>query len=299
MVAPHVNAWISDREADPSQRCALAFSRELATSHFGIICLTEENLQSPWILYEAGAMVRSLKAGVVPLLFGVKPDDMKGPLAQFQCIEVNGAGIERLVSDLYDSGKSALHARQKHLVFSLLWPILDERLHDLVEQTMHGRRIQCTADILDDLAKPLEKLLAVASADDGILGCIVKERARLRRELEYLETEQAKLSKRDAPISLVVRAIMPTRRRLEEVEVAVDRLLEQMFSRLSLSQIALLRSLAAPSDTARVLLSKDQATHRDDLKALERMGIVTVGERGAMIVQDLGAEYAPKRFGNA
>jgi hypothetical protein len=64
----------------------LDVSKELATTRFGIICLTADNLNAPWILFEAGALSKSLKdSQVCTLLLGqLKPTDVKGPLAGFQ-----------------------------------------------------------------------------------------------------------------------------------------------------------------------------------------------------------------------
>src|SRR5258708_1755565 len=96
MVVHQVDAWISGREIGPGQRWALALGRELAESHFGIICLTADNLESPWILFEAGAVSRSLEARVVPLLFGIKPSDLAGPRAQFQSVQADRSEERRV-----------------------------------------------------------------------------------------------------------------------------------------------------------------------------------------------------------
>jgi hypothetical protein len=299
MVVHQVDTWISGRDIGPGQRWALALGRELAESHFGIICLTAENLQSPWILFEAGAVSRSLEARVVPLLFGIKPSDLAGPLAQFQSVEADRAGIERLVAHLYDAGNSALDARQKDLVFRQLWPVLEERLKGLADQATKESPVQSPVDLLSELAKSPDHLPATMSEDKGTLERIDQERKRLRRELEYLETEEAKLAKQDAPISLLERAIEPTQHRLAEVDTTIGAALDRVFAELSASQIELLRSLVMPRGTRRVLLPKEQVARRGDLEALARAGLVVIGEDGAEIFHDLVAEYVARRFAAA
>lgn len=81
---------------------------------------------------------------------------MTGPLAQFQSVEANRAGIKRLVVDLYDAGKSGLDARQKDLVFKQLWPVLAERLQGLADQARQETIVQSPVDLLSDLAKSIE-----------------------------------------------------------------------------------------------------------------------------------------------
>jgi len=54
-LAQHV--WMSASDIDPGQRWNREVAEKLAGSTFGILCLTEENLNAPWILFEAGAIV--------------------------------------------------------------------------------------------------------------------------------------------------------------------------------------------------------------------------------------------------
>ena len=60
-----------------------------------------------------------------------------------------------------------------------------------------------------------------------------------------------------------------------------------------------MRSLVTPSGVIRVLLPQEQAAHRADREALARLGLVAMGEHGAMISHDLVAEYVARRFGAA
>ena len=51
---------------------------------YGIVCLTPHNLESPWILFESGALSKRVAhARVSPYLFGLKVADVTGPLSQF------------------------------------------------------------------------------------------------------------------------------------------------------------------------------------------------------------------------
>ena len=50
----------------------------------GVICLTQENKNRPWILFEAGALAKGLSTSrVCTFLIDLEPKDIEDPLAQF------------------------------------------------------------------------------------------------------------------------------------------------------------------------------------------------------------------------
>jgi hypothetical protein len=64
-------------------------SIELAASQMGLLILTPESIGSSWLPFEAGALAKVVdKSRVYPILFGLKPTDIKGPLVHLQ-----GAGV--------------------------------------------------------------------------------------------------------------------------------------------------------------------------------------------------------------
>jgi TIR domain len=85
LVLHYVKPWLSDADVSAGDRWATVVAKELETSNFGIICVTPENLNSPWVLFEAGALAKAMQgAKVIPLLFNLEFSDISGPLAQFQ-----------------------------------------------------------------------------------------------------------------------------------------------------------------------------------------------------------------------
>jgi hypothetical protein len=82
--------WMSERDIQPGQRWNEEISSRLKDTNFGIICLTPENLNAPWLLFEAGALAKAVdSAHVVPLLFGMRKAQLTFPLAQFQAVEAD------------------------------------------------------------------------------------------------------------------------------------------------------------------------------------------------------------------
>lgn len=79
----------------------------LSSSEAGILCLTPENLASPWLHFEAGALVTGLHRGPAALrdhvftyLLGGVATRLSGPLAQYQATSTTKDDTWRLVFSL-------------------------------------------------------------------------------------------------------------------------------------------------------------------------------------------------------
>ena len=75
----------------------------LENARAGLICLTPENVASPWLLFEAGALIRrDVEVALFPLLLDLPPAAMEGPLALVQAtvIERDPVAIKRETFDL-------------------------------------------------------------------------------------------------------------------------------------------------------------------------------------------------------
>lgn len=125
--------WMSEADMVPGQRWNEEISVRLRETHFGIICLTPENLVAPWLLFEAGAIAKAVEsARVVPLLFGVKKTELGFPLAQFHAVEADRDGFLALASAINRGfGEKSLDAAVLTSVFNGLWPNLRESLESV------------------------------------------------------------------------------------------------------------------------------------------------------------------------
>jgi hypothetical protein len=103
---------------------------ELEQSDFGILCLTPENLNAPWLLYEAGAIGKRLEESrVVPLLIGLNPEDLDDPLRQFNGATLKKGEIRKLVAAINRQlGDNKLPQKQLKAIFDVFWPQLQPKL---------------------------------------------------------------------------------------------------------------------------------------------------------------------------
>lgn len=74
-----VEPYVSSEDIDKGARWSTDISKELEDSNFGIICVTPENIDAPWVNFEAGALSKSLdRSRVAPFLFAVDRTAIQG-----------------------------------------------------------------------------------------------------------------------------------------------------------------------------------------------------------------------------
>lgn len=129
-----VQPYVSSEEIDKGARWSVDIAKELESSSFGIVCVTPENIDSPWINFESGALSKAFdKARVSPFLFGLKNSDLKkSPLLQFQSTLFDEKDIFKLVisiNSLLESDK--LSDEKLKRTYEVWWPNLKEKLDSL------------------------------------------------------------------------------------------------------------------------------------------------------------------------
>jgi hypothetical protein len=96
---------------------------ELEATSFGLFCLTPENLSSPWLLFEAGAIARrpGLKR-VFTHLFDLADNDVPWPLAQFQSTKSTRDDLFKMVVDINRLFPDPLDKGILQTAFDRGWP---------------------------------------------------------------------------------------------------------------------------------------------------------------------------------
>jgi|RhiMetdeSRZDD1v2_1073273.scaffolds.fasta_scaffold71579_1 TIR domain-containing protein len=105
----------------------------LEGARFGIVCLTPNNLQSPWLLYEAGALSKTEGARVWTFLHGgLSASDIAPPLGSFQYTVAEKSDVFKLLQSINErlKGESGNGLTDNVLndVFEYAWPKLDSYL---------------------------------------------------------------------------------------------------------------------------------------------------------------------------
>lgn len=128
-VLQEVTAWMSEHDIDAGTRWAHKLSDILSESHLGIVCLTPENQKAPWLIYESGALSKSVQQSrLIPYLIGMSPSDLESPLSQFQSVKADAAGTYKLLESINASSTSPLSPDRVRRLFDKLWPDLENRI---------------------------------------------------------------------------------------------------------------------------------------------------------------------------
>ncbi|SET99122.1 toll/interleukin-1 receptor domain-containing protein [Geodermatophilus poikilotrophus] len=96
-----IEPWMSDTDLDKGSRWAVGLGEGLEEMSAGISVLTPENLRSPWLNFEAGAIGKAFGEGrVMTFLIGLSPTDVPQPLAQFQATSRTREDVTKMITDL-------------------------------------------------------------------------------------------------------------------------------------------------------------------------------------------------------
>jgi hypothetical protein len=125
-----VTPYFTPSDIEKGTRWSSDIAKELESSSAGILCITRQNIEAPWIMFEAGALSKSLdKSHVCPILFGVSATDIEGPLKQFQCTTFVKGDVKQLIATInarLQEGKLAQKTLEQ--VFEKWWPDLSDKV---------------------------------------------------------------------------------------------------------------------------------------------------------------------------
>jgi hypothetical protein len=149
--------WMSADDVEKGTRWRSGVAAELEQSSVGIICLTRDNLDSPWIHFEAGALSKQQQSTYVcTLLFDLEPTDVREPLAQFQATRVQKDELRKLIFTLNGTlGDSKRPESELSESFEVWWPKLDERLNRIGEVTSEIVTVRPDRELIEEILEIL------------------------------------------------------------------------------------------------------------------------------------------------
>lgn len=103
-----------------------AIRTQLQGADAAIICLTPENIDSPWMHFEVGAIAgKNAESRIFAYLFGLTPSEVSGPLAAFQSSSCTKEDTRKLVLALEKVCQKPIEKFDEH------WPDLEAALADV------------------------------------------------------------------------------------------------------------------------------------------------------------------------
>ena len=152
LVLHYVEPWLSQSDIKAGERWNIEIAKELENCNFGVICITRENLNSPWILFEAGALAKSMQDGrLIPLLLDLDFKEVSGPLSQFQAKKVDSTGVRELALDLNKGAAAPVPDAQMEKLFSALWTDLEKQIAAIPKSATPAKHTRPQGEILEEL----------------------------------------------------------------------------------------------------------------------------------------------------
>lgn len=156
-VIQQIKPFVSSEDIKKGTRWSKEVTTNLNETDFGIICLTEDNITEPWILFEAGALSKKAEdANVCSVLFdGLQPPDIEGPLSIFQHTIFEKKDFKKLVVTINDKlDENKLKEKLLDAAFDQWWPVLEEKIEEVTKESvvdlLTSKRIN-KEDILEEI----------------------------------------------------------------------------------------------------------------------------------------------------
>lgn len=147
--------WISSKGIERGAQWFTQINNELKDTAVGIVCLTQENKNAPWILFESGALAKGLSTNrVCTFLIDLEPADLQPPLAQFNHTFATKESLWELVSTLNNGLESAgLDFSVLERVFNTYWPQFEKDFAEILKNNPEKTVVEPRAekDILAEI----------------------------------------------------------------------------------------------------------------------------------------------------
>lgn len=116
-----VEVFVSSEDIEKGERWDSRLTSELNASNFGIVCLTAENINAPWIHFEAGALSKKLDSKVGTLIINTNISDIKGPLSTFQATKLEEDDMLKLLISINKEQEKPLSEEKLKNSFRAFW----------------------------------------------------------------------------------------------------------------------------------------------------------------------------------
>lgn len=133
-----IEPFVSSKDIDKGANWSFELLRELSDTDFGIICLTQENLLSPWLNYEAGAIMKAISSRAAPVLFGVEKKDVPAPMSQLQLTTIDEDEFKKLMTSMNAAMERPIDGQRLETSVSVWWPSLAKKINNIKQPTVNG-----------------------------------------------------------------------------------------------------------------------------------------------------------------
>jgi len=225
--------YVSSEDIEKGARWNAEIAQQLNDTDFGIICVTEDNFESPWINFEAGALSKSVDTSrVSPFLLDMRPADLVGPLSQFQATLPELEDVTRLLRSINSFAERPVDEARLVKSVQMWWSGLDEQLEAIRRQgrqpeTEHKRESTEMIEELLEITRGIQRRFLssdtaeaareVSSSNREAMARMTVDRARLLEDLIFAKLNAAFASSHDVRFQVAHATSSGPRLRLDAV----------------------------------------------------------------------------------
>jgi hypothetical protein len=168
LVLPYAEPWLSSEDIRKGSRWQAEMSEALQNPAAGILVLTQDNLHSTWLHFEAGAISKAISGGtssVCTYLIDLDTATVGPPLGMFQGTRADREDTLRLIKTLNEvaAGEAIPNDRLEKL-FSSFWPELDAIVAQAKMAAAQPKAKRAEYEVLEEI---LEVVRGLARRADG------------------------------------------------------------------------------------------------------------------------------------
>ena len=132
LVINDIEPFVSDEDIHAGTRWQTEIARQLEATDFGILCITRDNQDAPWLNFEAGALAKAVETSrVVPLAIDLKPTDVLLPLGQLHAQPATQQGLRKVIASLNSARDQPLDETRIRKSSDKWWSDLHEKLEKI------------------------------------------------------------------------------------------------------------------------------------------------------------------------
>jgi len=159
----NISPYFTSKDIDKGTHWETDISSHLENAQIGLICLTPYNLNSEWILFEAGALSKSKdNARVCVLLFDIAPSDLQGPLSNFQATKFEKEDFRRLLLSINErQGENGRDVETLNELFENQWPRVQSMIEGILSSSDDKdkkAKKRSQSDILEEVLENIRNL---------------------------------------------------------------------------------------------------------------------------------------------
>lgn len=116
IITPDISVFFSTEDIRSGGIWFEEIRKQLENVNYGIIVLTDENKEAPWLLFEAGALFKGVSMNsIIPLAVDIDPSEIHGPLGAFQAMKIDEKNMFKISKEIKEKSRDTTGVSQSEM----------------------------------------------------------------------------------------------------------------------------------------------------------------------------------------